>query len=138
MIIDSSVVLNWLIRGGEFEEECLKLREAFERGSVNIKVPETVVYDVCRRIAESDLPIDVASRLAHLAYEYLRFVSVELEGAMLSDIVRLCRELGVDIAVASCAILSKKLDEIYVTADRDVYDTLTNSGFKVTHVGDMF
>jgi len=138
MIIDSSVVLNWLIRGGEFEKECLKLREAFERGSISIKVPETVVYDVCSRIVESDLPVDVASKLAHLTYEYLRFVSIELDGSMLPEIVRLCRSLNLDLAVASCVVLSNRLGEIYVTADKELQKLLSDSGFKVSHVSDIF
>ncbi len=138
MIIDSSVVLNWLIRGGKFERECLKLREAFERGSISLKIPKIVIYDVCRRIVESDLPIDVASKLAHLTYEYLRFVSVELDGSMLPEIVRICRELSLDIAVASCIVLSNRLGEVYVTADRDLHELLIKSGFKVSHISDIF
>ncbi len=138
MIIDSSIILNWLIKGGEFEKECLKLREEFEKGSINLKVPDVVIYDVCIKLVESDIPSDIASKLVHLSSEYLKFISIKLEGHLLAEVVKVCRFLKINFAVASCVVLSNHLGEIYVTADRDVYNTLIKSGIKVSHISDMF
>ncbi len=138
MIIDSSIILNWLIRGGEFEKECLKLREEFEKGNINLKVPDVIIYDVCMKLAESDIPSDIASKLVHLSLEYLKFISVKLDGRLLAEVVKVYRSFKVDFAVASCVVLSNHLSEIYVTADRDVYNILTESGIKVSHISDMF
>ncbi len=138
MIVDSSIILNWLLKGGKFEEECLKLRKAFENGSVRLRVPEFVVYDVCIKLAESDIPIDTASKLAHLAYEYMSYFAVKLEGDMLDEAVKIYRKYGVDFNVASCVVLSKRSGDIYVTADDEVYDILSKAGVKVTHVKDLF
>ncbi len=138
MIIDSSVILSWLIRGGEFERECLKLREEFERGNIALKVPDVVIYDVCIKLAESSIPTDIASKLVHLASEYLRFISVKLEGHQLAEVVKICRSLGIEFTVASCVVLANHHSDIYVTADRDIYNTLVRSGFKVSHVSDIF
>ena len=138
MIIDSSIILNWLIKGGEFEKECLKLREEFEKGSISLKVPDVVIYDVCMKLVESDIPLDIASKLVHLSSEYLKFISVKLEGHLLAEVVNVCRHLKINFAVASCVVLSNHLKEIYVTADNDVYNTLVKSGIKVSHISDMF
>lgn len=138
MIIDSSIVLNWLIKGGEFEKECLKLREEFEKGSISLKVPEVVIYDVCMKLAESDIPLDIASKLGYLSSEYLKYISVKLDGHLLGEVVKVCRNLKINFAVASCVVLSNHLKEIYITADRNVYSTLIKSGIKVFHICNMF
>ncbi len=138
MIIDSSIVLSWLLRGGEFEKECLKLREEFERGNLSLKVPDVVVYDVCMKLTKSNIPTDIASKFVHLASEYLGFISVKLEGYQLAEVVKVCRDLGVDFAVASCIVLASHHSDIYVTADKNIYSTLIKSGFKVSHVSDIF
>jgi len=138
MIIDSSIILNWLIKGGEFEKECLKLREEFEKGSISLKVPDVVIYDVCMKLVESDIPSDIASKLVHLSSEYLKFISVKLEGHLLAEVVKVCRHLKINFTVASCVVLSNHLKEIYVTADKEVYNTLVKSGIKVSHISDMF
>ncbi len=138
MIVDTSIILNWIFRGGEFERECLKLREEFERGNISLKVPDVVAYDVCIKIAESDIPTDVASKLVHLSFEYLKYISVSLDSRMLGDVVRVCRDLNVNFAVASCVVLSRHLNEMYVTADSGVYRLLSDAGIKVSHVRDLF
>ncbi len=138
MIIDSSIILNWLIKGGEFEKECLKLREEFEKGSISLKVPDVVIYDVCAKLADSDIPTDIASKLVHLASEYLNYISVKLEGHMLAEVVKVCRNFGIDFAVASCVVLSDNIGEIYVTADKKIYSTLVKLGVKVSHIRDIF
>ncbi len=138
MIIDSSIVLSWLLKGGEFEKECLKLREEFERGNISLRVPDVVVYDVCMKLAKSNIPTDIASKLVHLASEYLRFISVKLEGPQLAEVVKVCRNLNVDFTVASCIVLANHHSDIYVTADKNIYSTLIKSGFKISHISDIF
>ena len=138
MIIDSSIILRWLVRGEQYERECLKLREEFEKGSIMLRTPHVVVYDVCRRLTESDIPTEIASKLVHLASEYLRFISVELKGSQLAEVVKVSRTFGVDFIIASCVVLANHTKEVYVTADRNVYETLNRSGIKVSHIIDIF
>jgi predicted nucleic acid-binding protein len=137
MIIDSSVILRWLIRGKRYEKECLKLREEFEKGSIAIKLPQVVVYDVCKMLAESDIPVDIASKLASLASEYLKYISVELDSSQLAEAVKVSRSLKVDFTVASCVVLANYVGEVYVTADMDLYTTLSSYGVRVSHVADI-
>ncbi len=138
MIVDSSVILNWILKGGKFEKECLRLRKAFENGSVRLRVPEFVIYDVCLKLAEGDIPTDKASKLVHLAYEYMSYFAVKLKGDMLAEAVRICRKYGVDFNVASCVVLSERMGDIYVTADDEVYKVLSEAGVKISHVRDLF
>jgi len=138
MIVDSSVVMHWLTRGGEFENECRKIRESLEKGNIIVRIPDVVIYDVYVRIAESEIPTDFASRLIHLASQYLNFLAVRMSGENLAEAIRVCRKVGVDFATASCAVLSKDLEDLYVTADRRVCSILSEHGFRVTHVSDIF
>lgn len=128
MIVDASVVAKWFLKGEEWEEESLKLREMFESGEVELWAPSLILYEVGNVIwKRRDIPIDIASKIVSKAFEYLKEIILIPTSEIAELSMRIARELKITFYDATYVALSTLRKDQLVTADKKLYDKVRNN-----------
>ncbi len=136
MIVDSSVVWGW-IKKDKYGSECVRLREKFESGTIRLRTTDFVKHEVLNNLARENISSNIATQLAKLLDEYLRFLCEDMTSEMVAESVGLSKRLNIELSVSSCIILSNQLGEMYVTADENLAELLQSKGFLVRHVSKL-
>ncbi len=137
MIIDASVAAKWFLKGEEWEEESLRIKNMFENGGIDLSAPSIILYEVGNTIwKRKDISSEIARKLVEKAFEYLRELIVLPSGEIANLAMRIAREYNITFYDAIYIALSKQRKEIFITADKKLYNKVKNS-FLVKFIADI-
>lgn len=137
MILDASVAAKWFLRGEEYEQQSLKLKEDYEKGLVDLKTSPLILYELCNTISKrTDIPTQLAFQLAELAAKYLMSVAVVPKAENFGAVLRHSRAWRITVYDSAYATLSHELRKPLITADRALVTRLAGSPVATIFIGD--
>ncbi len=136
MIVDASVVAKWFLKGEEWEEKALKLKELYEEGEIGLKAPSLVLYEVGNVIwKRRDMPSELAEKFVEKITEYLEKIIVELKPNIARKAIRIAKKENITFYDAIYIALSDMENELLVTADKKLYNKAKNNHL-IKHVSE--
>lgn len=123
--VDASVVARWFIRGEEWEEMALRLRDEYAAGRVKLYTPSILVFECLNAVWKAYrmrlLSLDVATGISRLMPKLMPEV-VELGGEDLPRVFELSARLGLTCYDTAYIAVSLKTGSTLITADRRLYE----------------
>jgi len=137
MIIDASVAAKWFLKGEEYEDESLSLRQEYEAGEINLSAPSLISYEVCNAIwKRKDIGSEAAAELAELASEYLDRIALSPGPESYRRAVSNARVWDLTVYDSSYATMSEELKRPLITADDDLRARLAKTSIPVIFLAD--
>jgi predicted nucleic acid-binding protein len=135
-VVDASVVAKWFNKGETNEREALALRSGWSDGSVSLRSPALIVYEVANAIwKNSNIESGKAASLVRLLIR-LSPDHVELTEDLSEEAMNLARRNKMTFYDSIYVALSNHLKLPLITADSDQLDAARNYT-KALHIRDL-
>ena len=120
MILDASVIAKWFLveEGGE---RALQLRDEYVKGTIDIAVPELLLYEVANVLRYKDFSEEDVKK-AMLSLMDMDLFIAGMSHSLMERTVEISMECGITIYDGVYVALAESLSTELVTADRKLYE----------------
>jgi predicted nucleic acid-binding protein len=139
IVVDTSVVLRWLLKGDEDADQARALRDRLVGGDIEAVIPPHLpleLADALARAAERGRISQIAVLPLLRAVESLRLQVADPWGYG-ADALAAAHELGVDVSSAAAVVCARRAGATLVTASRALRDAASASGDSVAWLGEI-
>ncbi len=126
VVLDTSVILKWFHGPGEVDRDAaLLLRDAYLNGALDVVVPDLLVYELSNALRfKSGLDMrDTMEMVSNLWRVGLRINPTD--ASLSSSTVEIAYAYGLTIYDAAFVALARQLSATFITADRKLYENVT-------------
>ena len=119
-ILDASVIAKWFLveEGGE---RALQLRDEYVKGTIDIAVPELLLYEVANVLRYKDFSEEDVKK-AMLSLMDMDLFIAGMSHSLMERTVEISMECGITIYDGVYVALAESLSTELVTADRKLYE----------------
>ena len=120
MILDASVIAKWFLVE-EGSDEALQLRDEYVKGTIDIAVPELLLYEVANVLRYKDFSEEDVKK-AMLSLMDMDLFIAGMSHLLMERTVEISMECGITIYDAAYVALAESLSTELVTADSKLYE----------------
>lgn len=138
--VDASVVVRWIIRGEEWENQALKLRNRYANGEIELYSPHLLTFEVLNSIWKAALrgylelvdALLLCDKFSILMPNFLDFTSSE----DLKEIEKIAIENAITAYDSSYILVSIKIGSPLIVADSKLFEKIKDK-FQIVHLKDI-
>ena len=123
--VDASVIARWFIKGEEWEQMALRLRDDYVKGRVRLYAPAILTFECLNAVWKAYrmglLSLEVAADVSRLIWKLMP-ETVELDPEDLHKVFKLSARLNLTCYDTSYIVVSVKTGSTLLTADRILYE----------------
>ena len=125
-IIDSSVILKWLLKDETHRKESLKIRKNFVEGKILVLVPALLFYEAGNGLFAAVRKRRISSSIAESLFNKLLALDLPFRDMqnLGKEILEIALKKNVSFYDAAYAALAKEMNGEFFTADKRLYNNL--------------
>ena len=128
VVLDASIAVKWF-HEEEFTSKALEIRDALDKGRIEIVVPSIFPYEVINALRKTDNLFDEEQlKSASESIELRDLLGAKAEKGDLNAVLELTFKYSINPYDASYLLMAKRFKTIVITADKKLADKVSKDG----------